>query len=97
MIPGNGQHVHNSHFLLDSKCPEAKDCGHYSHYRAQVSGTEQASNERMCRWMDEWLDMCAQMGKWRKKKFLCSQGSWFQESFLKHICSEAQLRLEKCR
>lgn len=34
-------------------------------------------------------------GKMEKKKFLCSQRSWFQESFLKHFCSEAQRRLEK--
>lgn len=25
MVRGNGQHVYNSHFLLDSKCHEAKD------------------------------------------------------------------------
>lgn len=35
-------------------------------------------------------------GKLEKKKFLCSQRTWFQESFLKHICSEAQVRFEKC-
>lgn len=73
-VRGHGQHVHNSHFLLDSQCHEAKDCvvTNSSPHKAQGSGTEQATNELLKEGADgrqEWRDMCGQMERWRKRSF----------------------------
>lgn len=101
LVGGKGQRVHNSHFLLDSKCHEAKiNCVvQPTHLTTDLKGLAQSkqtkSVERKCKWKAHWTDVRGQKGTLEKKKSLCSRRSWFQESFLKHIYSEAQARLEK--
>lgn len=76
MVRGNGQHVHNSHFLLDSQCHEAKDCvvTNSSPHKAQGSGTEHATNELLKEGADGWKSGGICVVRWKdgwKSRRIC--------------------------